>query len=170
MTVEELYTKIKAMTPIEVKKYIKTLSADDYEAYRKYCKKLTNKKYLQDPQTRARWNMEKRDYMAQKRDEDPEKNKAINIIHNQTYRDKKREAKNIVKDILDDIVDNVVIKSTEKKEAKDIANSILNDIIDTIPTQVKLKKNREATSNSRARAKGADVPLKKVGRPKTVKK
>lgn len=166
MNIEEIYKTAQKLGQTEKRNYIKNLKPEEQEAYKRYSKKMTNQKYLKDPQTRAHYNMEKKDRIKQRREEEPDKFKEINRIHNKVYRERKTEAKKVVKGILDDIINKVEVKTNKKQEAKEIAKNIINDIINEVPVEVKKKRNRENVARHRAKARGEEVTPKKVGRPK----
>lgn len=168
MNIEEIYDKAQKLGQTEKRNYIKNLKPEEQEAYKKYSKKMTNKKYFKDPQINAHYNMEKRDRIKQRRAEEPEKFKEINRVHNEVYRAKKTEAKTVVKGILDDIINNVEVKTKKKEDAKELAKSIINEIIDEVPVEVKKKQIRTNVAICRERKKkGLEaVPYKKRGRPK----
>jgi hypothetical protein len=183
MNAEEIYKKIKAMSHKEKLDYFKKIDPDEYDTYMAYKKRLANKKYNRDPQVKARDNMERREYIAAKRKEEPEKFKEQRKEHDKKYREKKRGLKEVKKQATEDIksiINDIIEDIPKKAEANQVAASIINDILDKVPIEIKRKRNNEAAKASRLRKKLAsvgftedeilkDIPYKKVGRPRKIK-
>ncbi len=82
---KEIYEKVQTLNYTEKREYLKTLTDEEKERYRRYAKKITNAKY-NTGEAREINNEKKRVDIAKKRAEDPEHYKQINREHNEYYR------------------------------------------------------------------------------------
>ena len=189
MTGEELYNIVQKLeTRKEQLEYIRNMTTTEKKEYEKYQTKLRQRKFNADANNRARMNLERKEYIAKLRAEQPVKMKEVNRIHNKDYRERLKTQSNMYKkiiatkagnDLVNDLlgnINNMVDKSIldNKVKAKREAENIVKDLFEAVPKIVDKIENKRRVHNTRARAKllkeGKEIPEelkpKRSGRPK----
>lgn len=174
---QEIYKTAREKTPADRKEYLKSLTETERGFYEKEANKARQKKFNQDPKNVERYNMERRDNIAQKRKEEPIKMAKQNLKDVKAFRERQKqmkeeiEAKLKAKQSLTDAIKarkaRIEIKKLKEEKQKEIIGDILDSIIDTIPKKSKDKKNREAVAKHRAK-KATGEPVKKYNKKSKV--
>ena len=119
----DIFNKIQQLSNIaDKRKAIKDLSDDDRKAYKRYQINLRQKKFMSDPDKKAKVYANKNQYKKNFRANNPDKAREIVRGYVQRFRERQKlkniEANIIVSDIVNDIIDNTIIISDKKKKAQ----------------------------------------------------
>jgi len=117
----DIFNRIQALSNIaDKRKAIKDLSHDDRIAYKRYQINLRQKKFMSDPDKRAKVYADKNEYKKNIRANNPDKAREIvrgYVLRFRERQKQKKEANQVVSDIITDIIDNTNHISDKKKKA-----------------------------------------------------
>lgn len=115
----DIFNRIQAISNIaDKRKAIKELSDDDRKAYKRYQINLRQKKFMSDPDKRAKVYANKNEYKKNIRANNPDKAREIVRGYVQRFRERQK-LKNIEANIIvNDVIDNTITISDKKKKAQ----------------------------------------------------
>ena len=119
----DIYNRIQGITDRASRnKAIKALSESDKKAYVNYQSNLRKKRFLSDPNMRAKVYADNASYKERQRKANPEKARALVRKYVQDFRarlktKKKQEAHQVASDVLGSIIDNTFKTVDRKKKA-----------------------------------------------------
>jgi hypothetical protein len=169
---KEIYEIAQSKGIGERKVYLSTLTEIEKGYYKKEVNKANQKNFLKKPENKVRYNMERRDNIERKRQEEKEKMAEQNRKDVKAFREREKELKSQIEAKIkaqieakakEEKANEVLAK--QAKEKADIINDILNNIIDTIPKKAQQKRNKEAVKRHRAK-KAQGEPIKKYNKKK----
>lgn len=134
MKAEDIYNIVNDYDITTKKVYFKRLTEEERESYNKFMSNMRLKKSRD--KNRENYNNQQKKAMIKRRNEDPEKNKELNRIHNKTYRAKKKLTKEDAVNIIARAYRNKKQLEQNKKqlltkiEAQNAAKNIVNNLID----------------------------------------
>jgi hypothetical protein len=158
----EIYNIARTKMGTERRAYLNTLTEREQEIYKKEDNKQRQKRFNANPENKAELNKYRKEHIAQKRKEEPEKYRANNVKDVRNFRLREQQmieainAKINAKSILTNAIkarkarQEMDLLKQQKQKQQDV-KSILNQLIDTIPKKVQQKKNREAVARHKAK-------------------